>query len=494
MYSVIIVDDEHVIRQGLKKIIDWENLGFEIVDEAKNGLEAFDKIMTQNPDLVMLDIRMPGMDGITLLEKMRDIKLTTKVIFLTGFAEFDYAKSAIALGVESFLTKPFDENELTQTLIDIHDDLLAESLLIKQLELQKKLEEKNTYRRLLLGEKGDTETLDLEGEYCVVEVLANEEIHDLNPFFDAFQEEHQSLICLLIAGNWVIIFPKMSMTRIRVALYDLSNKMKSVFKQRFLICVGRQVIGQNEIDKSFQEVKQLEQKWYLFEDKEIVYSDEQSTEVQAVYTLDAALLFGYIEVGNLEGIHTVFTEAELNFQKMTLSFSRIKGLCVSTLLIILEKVKHHYPNQNGILENSQVIESLYNKTNLIQLMKLMKSYVIEIHNNIHSGSRESTMYRVLDYVDHHYDENLKLERLGTIFGYNSSYLGTIFKQHTGMSFKNYLDSIRIEMAKKLLKEGSRKVYEVSELVGYSNVDYFHSKFKKYVKVSPKKYQSIHKEK
>ena len=128
MYSVFIADDELIIRQGLKCIIDWEALGFEITGEAANGYDALNYIITNSPDLVLIDIRMPKMPGLEAVEAARKNGFKGKVIILSGYTDFKYAQSAIKNGVDYYLTKPLEEDELTETLIEIKKQLGKEEL------------------------------------------------------------------------------------------------------------------------------------------------------------------------------------------------------------------------------------------------------------------------------------------------------------------------------------------------------------------------------
>jgi len=122
-YKVLIADDEPVIRQGLKKIVNWNILGFKIVGEAENGIEALDKVHKLDPDLCVIDIRMPGMDGLELISEIRKSKSEIKIIILTGYPEFEYAQKAISLGVQSYILKPVDPQILKDELTKIYEDL-----------------------------------------------------------------------------------------------------------------------------------------------------------------------------------------------------------------------------------------------------------------------------------------------------------------------------------------------------------------------------------
>lgn len=114
MNTVFIADDELIIRQGLKCILDWEELGFTIIGEASNGIDALDFILLEQPDLVLLDIRMPRLLGVDVVKKAREQGYEGHFIILSGFTEFKYAQAAIRYGVDFYLTKPIDENELLE--------------------------------------------------------------------------------------------------------------------------------------------------------------------------------------------------------------------------------------------------------------------------------------------------------------------------------------------------------------------------------------------
>ena len=127
MHTVLIVDDELIIRQGLKCIIEWDKLGFKIIGEASNGKDALDFILQKNPDVVMMDIRIPKLSGLEVVEQVRQKGYLGKIITLSGFSDFKYAQQAIRFGVEYYLTKPIDEDELTETILKIGEGLDKEA-------------------------------------------------------------------------------------------------------------------------------------------------------------------------------------------------------------------------------------------------------------------------------------------------------------------------------------------------------------------------------
>lgn len=135
-----------------------------------------------------------------------------------------------------------------------------------------------------------------------------------------------------------------------------------------------------------------------------------------------------------------------------------------------------------------IISQIGAMNSLFEIIELMKRELIEISNTFYGRTTKSTMERVVRYIRANYSQELRLEMLANIFGYNSAYLGKVFHQYTGDNFNNYLDRIRITEAKRLLSTDEYKVYEVAEMVGYTNINYFHNKFKKYVGISPLNYK------
>lgn len=495
MYKVILVDDEQVIRKGLKKLIEWENYGFEVIAEAGDGATAYDKIISLKPDLILLDIRMPGYDGVSLLKILRDQNINCKVIFLTGYAEFEYAKKAITLEVEAFLTKPIDELELHQHLQIIAKKLDDEKLIKQRLFQQLKLQEKQYYRKLLFNQTMVEETKIMDqSSYCVVEVQYPSKGSSMNTYFELYQENYPEIICLLVAERWVLIYKDMTLTNIKKSINEIIRDLKKYYKQDFFISVGRQVKGVKDLYLSFDDVKKIGEYWLLNDQVCVLYYDEKIKKSDDFIHIDTDLLYSLLEVGNASGIDQYFKTLEQNIRNNIIDFNKVKSLCSNCILIIKERLQqHHEKDLTELPDNLTISTELLNHTRLSLLMLSMRHYLGLMENIFQDRSKASTMNKILDYIDQHYDKDLKLERLGQIFGYNSSYLGTIFKQHTQMSFTAYLDKVRIDVAKSLLQDGKLKVYEISTMVGYNSVDYFHGKFKKYVKMTPKKYQLTYKE-
>ena len=125
MLKVLIADDEELVRQLIRRLVDWESLGLKIIAEAENGYQAYDLLVEYVPDIVIVDIRMPGFDGLTLIHKTRELNLNVHFMLISGYKQFEYAHEALTLGIQDYILKPIRKDELTRSLIRIRDAILA---------------------------------------------------------------------------------------------------------------------------------------------------------------------------------------------------------------------------------------------------------------------------------------------------------------------------------------------------------------------------------
>jgi two-component system response regulator YesN len=171
------------------------------------------------------------------------------------------------------------------------------------------------------------------------------------------------------------------------------------------------------------------------------------------------------------------------------SIAAIKLFLVDIYLQIKEKLNHIYNTIDiPFPTNSSVIDLIEKKYYLYEIIRFFSEQFEMIMNATGNSSRDSIIDDIIYYIDHNYQNNIKLESIAPLFGYNSAYLGKIFSKTVGINFNSYVDYIRINHSKELLLQNKLKVYEISEVIGYKNVDYFHKKFKKYVGVSPAEFR------
>jgi len=500
MYKVVIIDDEAMIREGIRTIIDWDYYGFEIIAEAEDGYIGEEVISEYHPDLVLVDIRMPGQSGIELLKSIREKGYIGKAIILTGYAEFEYAKEAIRLEVEAYLLKPIEEDELCQMLEK------AKSELDKEAETTRYIENSQAMRRVSLCQKLVFETLNDQERWMIQEddffgsqenyhiVLVSKEdgLHQkVEKLVKEFSQNKNSAVYIPLREYYLFVIRNKTFRQLEVILNDLLIKHQRLTGIECFVSVGSQVKGYMKLKRSFEDSKGLFDRRFLFRNQPIIFWDAyvNDTEEDTNIIIDVEYIYGLIEIGNQGAMEVYFSKLEESLINSSLNVDKIKGTCVTGFIEIKEKLSYHYNRSiNFIPDNKVVVDQIYEFNHLSDIITYMLQIFTIISELICDGSYENTIKRLLNYIHTNYDKNLKLEGLSRLFGYNSSYLGKLFKETMGKSFNQYLDEIRIEHAKELLETNEYKVHQIATKVGYNNVDYFYSKFKKFVGISPNAYK------
>lgn len=517
MNTVLIVDDELIIRQGLKCIIEWNAFGFEIIGEATNGKDALDFILQKKPDVVMLDIRIPKLSGLEVAEQARKKGYQGKIIILSGFSDFKYAQEAIRHGVEYYLTKPIDEGELAETIQKIgenieketrHQEIMSQylakardSILFDILEGnsdlgQAELAEINLYAeeyQVVIYEKYSRHADSVSYRFSDLLKVANEE----NSSYESLSKDNNEI--LLLKGSFIL-----NKFQEFLAHYEKEQKPQANSPlDTLFITYGRIVTTPDDIYISYQEALRLLQRRFFCEHRQHTIGYDQlpdllkhgTCEITAQKLRDyCELLTGIIQSAKRNQMAEALNELENNLYYAAEDIPRIKLFLTDLYLSIKERLTHLYHNESlPFPGNAEIIKIISEKYYLYEIILFFTEQFEIIMQTIGSPSSSSVMDDIIHYIKHNYMDNIKLETIAPLFGYNSSYLGKIFNKKVGMGFNMFVDLVRINESKKLLAQTDLKVYEISEKVGYRNVDYFHTKFKKYVSQSPAEYRKATKD-
>lgn len=496
MYKVIIIDDEPLIRKGLMKIIDWNSYGFNIIGDAENGIYGYRKICSLNPDLCIVDIKMPGMDGLELIEKIKNKNIDTKIIILTGYPEFEYAQRAIDLGVDTYLLKPIDPEILIGKIKKVYSELERErsikNIMIKSIEFtRERIIEKIIKRELKdisIEELNKIYNLNFSWKsYQVILIEPNyEEIFkEVKNEFPSYSFPIDNLIGILIEN--------ISKPHFKKKIVNMKNKIKYKYSKDIIISVGEKVFDLKEIYKSYDSALSLLRKSFLYSKKGIILCNgdpgtkfvEEITDENTVEELVKS-----IENFNINNVNNILEKKLKIYLLKELKEEEIKR---SYLKIFLKIVNYLSSNYSKFREFSQeylrdeLLNEFYTKESLLELHSFMKGMILDIIENLSNIFGKSIISRVLEYLECNYYKDLKIKEVAKVFGYSSCYFGKIFRKYTGENFNTYLDKIRINKAKELLLHGI-KVIEIGERVGYKDIDYFIMKFKKYTGKTPKTYK------
>lgn len=515
MKTVLIADDENNIREGLKCIMDWEGAGFTVCGEASNGEEALNNILTKNPSLVLLDIKMPKMNGIDVIMHARERGYRGKFIILSGYSDFTYAQSAMRYGVDYYLTKPIDEDELSDAVTKIGETLEKEEATSQNMLHFRKRAKDVVLHELITGigknddyQFSEEEIQDLHLEADIYQVIIYEnflrESEELtysfadllkvankeNHTFEHLEKDQNEII--LLKGNYAL-----SRFQDFLSHYEKEPPQKGSPLDSLFLAYGRPVTSLEQISSSYKEALTLVGRRFFciqgqhtlgFDELPDVEAKEQTLSDDSLQDFSTRLS-NYLQSFNRKKVAETLYELEQYLYNVKNNITEVKLFLTDLYLQIKEKMNYTYSTSNiPFPSNTAIIELIGKKNYLYEIILFFSEQFEMIMNSTGNPSRDTVLDDILYYIDHNYKTNIKLETIAPLFGYNSAYLGKIFTKTTGESFNSYVDHMRIEHSKELLVENKLKVYEVAEQVGYKNVDYFHKKFKKYVGMSPAEYR------
>lgn len=510
METVFIADDEQAIREGLKYIVDWKSFDFRVCGDAANGADALDQIMDLNPSLVIIDIRMPKMHGIDVIEAARKKGFTGKIIIISGYSDFKYAQSAIRYGVDYYLTKPVDEDELAHIIAQVRDSIQEEKKTSQVLLHYKEKAKREILDDLVTG-KADTSLINsteinMDAEIYQVVLYEQYKLHrESMPYqfsdllrvtnngsftFEHFEKNGKDVI--ILKGPYALDKFQRFLDH-----YQQTPPQKDSPLDTLFLAYGCPVKDISDISVSYSQAKQLLGRRFFCSHGQhtLGYNTLPDIEVKVLELNNTQLqeycntITNYIQAFNRKMIADTLEQLTHYLFNVQEDLSAIKLFLTDLFLQIKENIGRIYNSTNvPFPTNSEIIEFIDKKFYLYEIIQYLTSQFELIMNSIGTSSRESILDDIMYYIDHNYQTNIKLETIAPLFGYNSAYLGKIFNKNVGENFNNYVDHIRIEHAKKLISENKMKVYEIAEMVGYKNVDYFHKKFKRYVGESPAEYR------
>jgi two-component system, response regulator YesN len=512
MYKVMLVDDERIIIDGISKVIKWESIGTSLIGTAKNGIEAYEFLSQNQPEIVISDIKMPGMNGLELVKKVYENFPEIRFILLSGFSEFDYAKQAMEYGVKHYLLKPCNEN----TIID------ALSEICKELNQEKERES------FIKNMKETLETvLPYAKEQKLKEFVTNIYDHgDLNTYQNLYQIDLSSsnvrLVLFQLEGHFQI-----------EQLFALKNITEKIFGDNILSCtVGELILILVEdegdyplIQKKIEKIRDTFFQYYQL-DCTIAVSDSGKLSVanklylEALDCLHYRFYLGEGSIITKKDITLINECVEQDFYYDDQKFCRLvkSGYWEDVEKEITSFFKRFIDSRNDIYATKSYVIQLFNTmirlcdpvsmntylSKLPILMELntiqnMQSFFQSITKEITSGfyqqnknKHSSIISKVIDIVNEHIDDpNLSLQWVANEMLYmNADYLGKLFKKETGEKFSNFLTRIRIEKAIQIIEtESDVKIFELAEKIGFGeNSQYFSQVFKKQTGYTPSEYK------
>lgn len=525
MLKVLMIDDEKLVRQMAMRCIDWEELGLQIVGEASSARMGRELIDELHPDIVFMDVRMPGMDGLTCSKLVLEQYPHIKILILSGHNEFEYASEAIKIGVFDYLLKPINADELRKAAIKVRDAILEErdhrqeferykeelekhSQYIKDRQLATLVSSRNPQQYLESLEYFGITIKDTVIQVALVELRGGEDgsfgeenlllkMHTRGLIEDYYGDQEGIFVCDS-GADWILILNNESETALYEHVEDLERYLENNMDAQVCIGVGDVYQDLEKVRASYKEAQDaLKYRFVSGEGSVICFRDVYPYyDADCEASLDKEIIR---EVGNSIRINDV-SGAEKTLDGILDRMKKRGGdrdqviiLAVEIFAEIMKILSEMKVNiQSETLSYSSMTEGLFSRDTFEEIREYMKEILREACLTVRgevSDKEKNLVRKVKDYIQEHYDqEDLSLNSLAGIYYVNSSYLSRVFKEKTGYTFTNYLFECRMKEAERLVVTTDMKAYEISEKIGIADPHYFSVCFKKHTGMSVSEYK------
>lgn len=525
MWKLLIVDDEDFIREGLIKLVNWEEYGIEIAGQACSGAEALEFIEAKSPHIVVCDVKMPVMTGLELIKLSHEKRLRSKFIILSGYDDFSYVKEALKYDVENYLLKPVDKLELTQTIGELVKKLGNESASERQQMEGSLVIRNNILNRIIRNnidhkefrDKAEMIGLDIfDYEFVILlvdmERSGGDEDQELNEDIQSLKdwvytictsliEEESGIAFLDVDGRTGIIFKCPYGIGVREKILNTArviiDKIKCHTHVPVTVTVGGRVDSYKKLYKAYnQALSILDYKLINGSNSVIFYDDiiENRKSYPEFMNVDYRLLAKYVKECSFDEIKSyigrLFDKIE---ESRDIAPEFIYSLTIEILICILRTVRENGGMTSEIFgDANDIVRNVYSIRTIDALRKWLQGIAEKSLLQVENISRRKFSKVVSDIITHintHYSEDLTLKGLSGLMYFNAAYMGSMFRNETGEVFSDYVNIVRVQKAKELLEKTNRKANDIAENVGFKNVNYFYSVFKKYTGVTPTEYRS-----
>lgn len=489
MYKVMIVEDMDIIREDIKGLINWQENGYQIVAEARNGEAGLAMFKKHKPDIVITDIKMPVMTGLEMIKEIRSTDTDAQFILLTEYEAFEYAKTALYLNVHSYLLKyQLDPDILLRELEKVR------SVIERQRSINRITKTEHIKDCLIHG-KQETECpnsfFGWHGLSCLMVVEAKGSTQKASELYSCFRERlssesqdyefeyiemtPQEHVLFLKLANSMSQLKKMNFIRTFVNL--LQSTAKATFKNEICVALGSNLYNSGDIVDAYRKAKQLLRYKVFFPGSCFIDSippkstPEQNDEIR--------LMLQSIKA-NIKSMKADELKQQIP-QLFTCQLPKVKNIelleeCVRTLTFAIAN-RSEQAEINSLSEVLDEITDCARNYNIFVLNNLFLKAIEMMDADM--GSRYSKrIHIIIKYVDEHYQDDITLYDLSKELDLSVIYISQLFKKEVGITFSSYLTKVRIEKAIQMLCTGRYKVYEVSKMVGYQTVQYFSTIFKK----------------
>ncbi len=526
LYRIILVDDEEEVRKGIIKKINWETLGFEVVGDAENGQDALEKIEQLEPDVIMTDIRMPYMDGLELIAKIRQKYPSMKVLIFSGYDDFEYAQQAIKLNVTEYILKPVNVEELTEILTRVRENLDKEIEQRRNLDLLRDsyLKSLPILRELFLNElisgngKEDTEKrlkeyeIDLIGARKWVTAVIGIE-PEAGPL-----AHHQELIPIsvrrLIEDNLkpycrnavfatseglaliVAIDDDKTKTALIDQLGDICKECRRILEVTVTIGIGHSSQSLEELGVSYQSAVDALGYKAIVGPGSTIYINDMEPVNRGKLQFDAkeeAELIGAIKFGGREKIEEMVQQITARMEDAKVHVRQQQIYMMAVINVLMRLIQQYDLNASEVLQvpekYQEIPDAMQNREEFEEWLIRTACRISEMMGRERDNTAKRMILDAKQYIQENYQNpDLSVEMVCRQLHLSPAYFSTMFKKETGQTYVGYLTQLRLDKAVELLNTTDDKTYIIAQKVGYQEQNYFSYVFKKRFGVSPTRFR------
>lgn len=533
LYRIMVVDDEEEIRLGIIKKIDWEANGFIVVGDAENGQDALEMAEKLQPDVIMTDIKMPFMDGLELGKKLSELMPSTKIIVFSGCDDFEYAHKAIKINVIEYVLKPINSVELIEVLKRLKEQLDREYDEKRNLQTLYKhyVESLPVIReQFLVGaiegrisknqweEQAEKLDIDFKADYLSVALIhadgiaVSDEENIVSIQNDSallpisikkIVDENMERYCRVVSfiySDMVVVIGNFERKEDILLFIKGINEVCKIYKRiiGLTISAGVGYVYNNPLEMRFSyrsAQSALDYRFILGTGKAIYIDDvepDRSIQLQFDEQEERSML-NAIKISSEEEIGEIIEKLFVKIEDLLLPFNQYRIYLMEIMTSLLKLVQSYDLDLDEVFgENFNCYSYLETFNSINEVKMWFTNKAIKVNNYIKRERINSSMLLVekaKQYVNENYsDPDLSVEKLCLELHVSPTYFSTIFKRETEMSFVNFLTTVRLEQAVKLLNTTDDKTYMIAEKVGYPEANYFSYVFKRKFGVSPSKYR------
>ncbi|WP_289285980.1 response regulator transcription factor [Parablautia intestinalis] len=497
MYQVMIVDDEYKNVLLLQKAVAWEEYGFCVCATAEDGKEALEKYRQLHPDVILVDIRMPIMDGLEFIRELRKIDQKVILLVISAYDDFKYAQTAISLGVSGYILKPVNRKELKATLLKIYDELKqpkVDSAAFSQLQIAIRYQKVGAQLQELLSTPG-----------------THKESQELSSLFQAGREFRMAYV-----PDWEFSFERLDIHSAIEDFYCFKQNEKSVglfpsaqhremtaaFNKYLdregisvILYLGLPICSKEELPTRYRQLQELAKSCFYIEGSAILEQGRQMdrlpSDIRQIATPEQIERFVFDGQANplILAVEDAFGEAKENGVNPDV----LREKSIYFLIQIKQSLTKVYGESTfSILRHIDYpkIASFHYCQNLkCFLQKVLADCEEQLHALWAEKGKNSLVFRAISYTDNNcYSPDFMVQQVASHVGLSKNYFLTLFRQETGQRFWDYVTGLRMERAKQLLRETDKTVYEVSIMVGYESEYHFSRKFKKIIGIKASEYR------